>query len=239
MPCPLWVSPGDWDRMWLPLLGSSDRLSLQSCCKAYEYMGFIMEREQSYKDAATNYELAWKYSHHANPAIGKAARQGTPGCRRELGQRTTPLTLQPKDCILAVVGTRGVLRSSGCHPLSVFSLPLDRLQTCFQLLEGQEIRGGHRSLPQRKPPTAAGGAWCSGREPCCMFHTLSVVCSLVPGPQRAPQLPQNQRRNFEKGPRFSEALAMVSGSQGKWKLSTYRSFMAGVGTGSAEKRFRK
>uniref|UniRef100_A0A452TDU2 Tetratricopeptide repeat domain 21A n=1 Tax=Ursus maritimus TaxID=29073 RepID=A0A452TDU2_URSMA len=50
-----------WDPMWL---------SLQSCCKAYEYMGFIMEKEQSYKDAATNYELAWKYSHHANPAIG-------------------------------------------------------------------------------------------------------------------------------------------------------------------------
>ncbi|XP_027788283.1 tetratricopeptide repeat protein 21A [Marmota flaviventris] len=42
----------------------------KSCCKAYEYMGFIMEKEQSYKDAATNYELAWKYSHHANPTIG-------------------------------------------------------------------------------------------------------------------------------------------------------------------------
>ncbi|XP_061052582.1 tetratricopeptide repeat protein 21A isoform X3 [Eubalaena glacialis] len=42
----------------------------KSCCKAYEYMGFVMEREQSYKDAATNYELAWKYSHHANPASG-------------------------------------------------------------------------------------------------------------------------------------------------------------------------
>ncbi|KAM4821302.1 tetratricopeptide repeat protein 21A isoform 1-T1 [Thomomys bottae] len=42
----------------------------KSCSKAYEYMGFIMEKEQSYKDAATNYELAWKYSHHANPAIG-------------------------------------------------------------------------------------------------------------------------------------------------------------------------
>ncbi|XP_037703418.1 tetratricopeptide repeat protein 21A isoform X2 [Choloepus didactylus] len=42
----------------------------KSCCKAYEYMGYIMEKEQSYKDAATNYELAWKYSHHANPAIG-------------------------------------------------------------------------------------------------------------------------------------------------------------------------
>ncbi|XP_042528664.1 LOW QUALITY PROTEIN: tetratricopeptide repeat protein 21A [Dipodomys spectabilis] len=42
----------------------------KSCAKAYEYMGFIMEKEQSYKDAATNYELAWKYSHHSNPAIG-------------------------------------------------------------------------------------------------------------------------------------------------------------------------
>ncbi|KAF5921771.1 hypothetical protein HPG69_012942 [Diceros bicornis minor] len=51
-------------------LPGSDRLFLQSCCKAYEYMGFIMEKEQSYKDAATNYELAWKYSHHASPAIG-------------------------------------------------------------------------------------------------------------------------------------------------------------------------
>ncbi|KAK2497899.1 hypothetical protein MC885_006116 [Smutsia gigantea] len=37
---------------------------------AYESMGFIMEKEQSYKDAAANYELAWKYSHHASPAIG-------------------------------------------------------------------------------------------------------------------------------------------------------------------------
>ncbi|KAL2804032.1 tetratricopeptide repeat protein 21A isoform 2 [Daubentonia madagascariensis] len=42
----------------------------KSCCKAYEYMGFIMEKEQSYKDAATSYELAWKYSHQANPAVG-------------------------------------------------------------------------------------------------------------------------------------------------------------------------
>lgn len=48
---------------------------LQSCCRAYEYMGFIMEKEQSYKDAATNYELAWKHSHQANPAIGKARGQ--------------------------------------------------------------------------------------------------------------------------------------------------------------------
>ena len=53
----------------------SDRLSLQSCCKAYEYMGFIMERERSYKDAASNYELAWQYSRHTSPAIGTVVGQ--------------------------------------------------------------------------------------------------------------------------------------------------------------------
>ena len=59
-----------WDRVWL---------SLQSCFRAYEYMGFIMEKEQAYKDAAANYELAWKYSHHASPAVGKATGQGPCG----------------------------------------------------------------------------------------------------------------------------------------------------------------
>lgn len=42
----------------------------KSCCKAYEYMGFIMEKEQSYKDAASNYENAWKYGNKNNPVIG-------------------------------------------------------------------------------------------------------------------------------------------------------------------------
>ncbi|XP_032895188.1 tetratricopeptide repeat protein 21A [Amblyraja radiata] len=42
----------------------------QSCCKAYEYTGFIMEKEQSYMDAVANYQMAWKCSSEANPAIG-------------------------------------------------------------------------------------------------------------------------------------------------------------------------
>eukprot|EP00794_Sanderia_malayensis_P003381 gene3381-3871_t len=42
----------------------------KSCSKAWEYMGFIMEKEQSYKDAAFNYENAWKNSNESNPAIG-------------------------------------------------------------------------------------------------------------------------------------------------------------------------
>ncbi|XP_075683454.1 tetratricopeptide repeat protein 21A [Rhinoderma darwinii] len=42
----------------------------KSCCKAYECLGFIMEKEQSYKDAAENYKLAWEYSSQSSPAVG-------------------------------------------------------------------------------------------------------------------------------------------------------------------------
>ncbi|KAI5606510.1 tetratricopeptide repeat protein 21A isoform X2, partial [Silurus asotus] len=42
----------------------------KSCSKAYEYKGFIMENDQRYKDAAEQYELAWKYSYCFDPAIG-------------------------------------------------------------------------------------------------------------------------------------------------------------------------
>lgn len=43
---------------------------LQSCCKAYEYMGFIMEKEQSFRAAAEHYELAWRYGNKHNPSVG-------------------------------------------------------------------------------------------------------------------------------------------------------------------------
>jgi len=33
-------------------------------------MGFIMEKEQSFKSAADNYEMAWKYGNKNNPHIG-------------------------------------------------------------------------------------------------------------------------------------------------------------------------
>ncbi|KAK1903312.1 Tetratricopeptide repeat protein 21B [Dissostichus eleginoides] len=42
----------------------------KSCCKAYEYLGYIMEKEHSFRDAALNYELAWKYGNRTNPTIG-------------------------------------------------------------------------------------------------------------------------------------------------------------------------
>lgn len=38
--------------------------------KAYEYMGFLCERDQNYFDAASNYEVAWKLCKNLNPTIG-------------------------------------------------------------------------------------------------------------------------------------------------------------------------
>lgn len=64
-----------------------------------------MEKEQSYKDAATNYELAWKYSHQASPAIGKTTGQGARG-------------LVPKSHIPAVDRARGLLSYQGILPTS-------------------------------------------------------------------------------------------------------------------------
>lgn len=42
----------------------------KSCAKAWEYMGYIMEKEASYKDAADHYESAWKLERESNPAMG-------------------------------------------------------------------------------------------------------------------------------------------------------------------------
>jgi len=42
----------------------------KSCAKAWEGMGQIMEREQSYRDAADHYEMAWKFENEASPSVG-------------------------------------------------------------------------------------------------------------------------------------------------------------------------
>lgn len=42
----------------------------KSCWKASEYMGFIMEKEQAYKDAAMHYENAWSNGNQNSPAVG-------------------------------------------------------------------------------------------------------------------------------------------------------------------------
>jgi tetratricopeptide repeat protein 21B len=42
----------------------------KSCAKAWELLGYIMEKEQSYRDAADNYENAWKMGGESDPAVG-------------------------------------------------------------------------------------------------------------------------------------------------------------------------
>jgi tetratricopeptide repeat protein 21B len=42
----------------------------KSCAKAWELIGQVMEREQSYLDAAEHYERSWKFSSGSSPAVG-------------------------------------------------------------------------------------------------------------------------------------------------------------------------
>eukprot|EP00455_Lapot_gusevi_P005053 TRINITY_DN12130_c0_g1_i4.p1 TRINITY_DN12130_c0_g1~~TRINITY_DN12130_c0_g1_i4.p1 ORF type:complete len:144 (-),score=53.20 TRINITY_DN12130_c0_g1_i4:36-431(-) len=42
----------------------------KSCSKAWELLGMIMEKENSFKDAADDYEKAWKLLNEASPAVG-------------------------------------------------------------------------------------------------------------------------------------------------------------------------
>ncbi|KAJ1557716.1 Tetratricopeptide repeat protein 21B, partial [Nowakowskiella sp. JEL0078] len=42
----------------------------RSCIKAWEYQGYIMEKEASYKDAADHYEKAWKIEKESNATMG-------------------------------------------------------------------------------------------------------------------------------------------------------------------------
>lgn len=42
----------------------------KSYVKSYEYLGFILEKEQRYKDAVKNYEQAWNYGERNHPSVG-------------------------------------------------------------------------------------------------------------------------------------------------------------------------
>lgn len=42
----------------------------KSSSKAYEFLGYISEKEQSYRQAAINYDYAWKYGGKSKPQIG-------------------------------------------------------------------------------------------------------------------------------------------------------------------------
>eukprot|EP00056_Hartaetosiga_gracilis_P009825 m.142998 g.142998 ORF g.142998 m.142998 type:complete len:101 (-) comp13199_c1_seq1:2971-3273(-) len=45
-------------------------LVMQGCSKAWEFMGFIMEKEQAYANAAEFYENAWLFASGSDQAVG-------------------------------------------------------------------------------------------------------------------------------------------------------------------------
>ncbi|KAI6188453.1 Tetratricopeptide repeat protein 21B [Aphelenchoides besseyi] len=53
-----------------------------SATKAFEYMGFLREREQKFADAAANYEMAWRLCRQRNAAIGYKLSYNYLKCRR-------------------------------------------------------------------------------------------------------------------------------------------------------------
>ncbi|PRP77845.1 tetratricopeptide repeat protein 21B-like [Planoprotostelium fungivorum] len=42
----------------------------KSCPKAWELLGFIMEKEQAFRDASDHYECSWKMQNESNPTLG-------------------------------------------------------------------------------------------------------------------------------------------------------------------------
>lgn len=54
----------------------------KTCTRAYEYLGFIAEKEQRYKEATQYYESAWKYGGKTNPSIGYKLAYNFMKCKR-------------------------------------------------------------------------------------------------------------------------------------------------------------
>ena len=42
----------------------------RSCAKAYEYLGYITEKEQAFREAAGHFESAWKMTEQSNAVVG-------------------------------------------------------------------------------------------------------------------------------------------------------------------------
>ena len=42
----------------------------RSCARAYEYIGYILEKDQSYREAASHFENAWKLTNQNSGVVG-------------------------------------------------------------------------------------------------------------------------------------------------------------------------
>lgn len=188
--------PGRGDRIWPPL--SAEVLTCFLCSPAVRPMStWASSWRRSSPTRMQPPTTSWPGSTVIMPTLPLVrksikVRLGAAGSRQQ-DHHPDP---RPQGLCSGRLWDRGVLRSLGCHPPSVLSVPLDRLQTSFQLLEGQEIRGGHRSLPQCKPPALAGRAWSGGMSPARCFHTLSLSLSKVLGEH--PNYPKIREEILEK-----------------------------------------
>merc|ERR1719261_973566 len=54
----------------------------QSCAKAWEYLGLVMEKEQSYADAADAYERAWHFESESSTSASSWRRSSPTQTRR-------------------------------------------------------------------------------------------------------------------------------------------------------------
>ena len=62
-------------------------VALQSCTKAYEFIGMIMEKEAAYKDASEHYQKAWNYGNKNQPSIGKLSNEPTLNVAAEIADQ--------------------------------------------------------------------------------------------------------------------------------------------------------
>lgn len=54
----------------------------KACTKAFEFSGYISEKEQMYKESAVAYESAWKFGGKTNPTIGYKLAYSLLKCKR-------------------------------------------------------------------------------------------------------------------------------------------------------------
>ena len=111
----------------------------QSCGKAWEYLGLVMEKEQSYKDAADAYERAWQYESERSAAVVRTAfclATSLPPSARACTTAAAPALRQQshtEERQMSLTCSLACLRAG--------------FQAGLQLPEGQAVRRCNRHLP--------------------------------------------------------------------------------------------
>lgn len=120
----------------------------------------------------------------------------------------TALILEPKSCILAVQGARGLQITRAYPPPP----PPPGFKLAFNYLKDKKFVDAIEVCHSVSHQHGQGG--CRGGPPCLIPHIRSFS---VPGPDGAPQVPQDQGGDFGESPRVLEALAVAGRGLGREK----------------------